>query len=132
MNSPTATLSVDTSTCPPAPKKVKLEKKKTVEDIPSLEYPSLTEKEEMEMVYVRWKYLLYNKEDVSKEEDISLLHDIRRWYSPSSQPRNKIEWEYIFGVLAAAEERLRQLKCDCSNCKSLWDNISSEELLNYL
>ena len=132
MNSPTATLSVNTPTCPPAPKKIKVEKERNVDDIPKLELPSLTEQEELEMIYVRWKYLMYNKEDVSKEDDISLLHDIRRWYSPWSQPRKEVGWKYVFGVLAAAEERLRQLKCDCSSCESLWDNISTEELLNYL
>ena len=134
MDSPSTQSPVSASsmpTCPPAPKKATVEKQRRLDDIPKLELPDLAEQEELEMIYVRWKYQLYNQEDVKTETDINLLHDMRRWYSPSSQTRNEVEWNYIYGVLFAAEERLRQLKCNCSGNENLWDNMTSEELLSY-
>lgn len=67
----------------------------------------------MEVTHVRQKFLRYGVEDVKDMTDLPLLHDLKEWYNPSSQPRTAAEWNYVSAVLRAVYERLKELRCAC-------------------
>ena len=60
--------------------------------------------------YVREKYLQYSVDYVQKTSDLKELKQIIEWYTPSSQPRNRIESIYIEQVQQAAWKRYHELK----------------------
>lgn len=63
-------------------------------------------------VYVDDKYLQYTLDYVCNSKNVNELHQLAKWYDPMSQPRNHVEWIYIYGILNAVKERLKELKSD--------------------
>ena len=59
--------------------------------------------------YVRPKFLQYSYSDVCDSIDVDELKLITKWYSPQSQPRNHVEWTYVFGIEKLAIRRLNEL-----------------------
>ena len=59
--------------------------------------------------YVRAKYLQYDANYVKTVTDVKELEQIIKWYTPSSQPRNIYEWDYIHIVRDEAIKRLDYL-----------------------
>ena len=74
---------------------------------------------------IREKYLQYDVPYVQSlgEDDLSHLHQLRRWYFPDSCPRTQEEWDYVEGVRRAVNKRLLQLRCNCFDCKCLLDLV---------
>lgn len=68
--------------------------------------------------YVREKYLLYSVDEVQKLENLKEVKRVLKWYTPSSQPRNRIESIYITQVHNAAWERFLELKYPLHYVKS--------------
>ena len=77
--------------------------------------------------YVREKYLQYSVDYVQKANDVKELKQIIKWFTPSSQPRNRIESIYIEQVQQAARKRVQELKYPFHYVKSKddWEILCS-------
>lgn len=62
--------------------------------------------------YVSSKYKQYSANYIRQCTDVKELTQLTSWFSPNSQPRNHVEWTYVFGILREVEKRLKELKVD--------------------
>ena len=81
---------------------------------------------------VREKFLQYTPKSVLKLTSMKELHDVLRWYFPSSQPRTSQEFEYLPLVRKAAQKRLLQLHCPCSSCEEEFQKVPSDKIVKFL
>lgn len=62
--------------------------------------------------YVRSKYKQYTVNYIRQCTDVKELSQLTIWFSPNSQPRNHVEWTFVFGILREVKRRLKKLKID--------------------
>ena len=62
--------------------------------------------------YVSSKYKQYSVNYIRQCTDVNELTQLTSWFFPKAQPRNHVEWTYVFGILREVENRLLVLKSD--------------------